>query len=480
MMPFGRQWTVWPSSVVTFLALTGMLSGSSGAAPSFPPPTPTPFCPEGVYRNPSPEEGDRFGAAISGGVAGYVIVGVPGADSGGVSDSGEAHLLLLDRSDPYLAILPNPDPGPGDAFGSSVRLEFAGLIDVLVGAPFDDPGGVTDSGSVYVYDLTPTGGAYRLTLNNPIPYPGAKFGFAIDGSSLDRSALIGAPGIAHVWLVNTLTGVPWQNYTLACPGGGTGFDQTSGFGEAVHLNFNSVVIGRPRQWASGILAVYPETGMAWIHPFFYPASPGCNSLLSAISANNPEARAYDHFGSAVAADDIGEYVYVGAPDADIDGITDAGVIYVFSGYDGTHIHTIRNPFPSPGDRFGARIAAQRPGSLGSMLVGVPGADFGAPDAGVVYYYDSLELLMTILNPDPQPGDHFGEAVSFHQQIMIGAPDADVDGIEDAGIAYWFHVNTVCPSPTPQPTGTPAPTPSPKPAISPSPTPNAASKWTLYE
>src|SRR5262245_45711754 len=85
---------------------------------------------------------------------------------------------LEDRTTPIagdlLRTLGNPAAFGGDQFGGAVAV--AGNL-VVVGAPFDDPGGVPDAGAAYVFNLDT--GALVATLNNPAPAPGDKFGWSV-------------------------------------------------------------------------------------------------------------------------------------------------------------------------------------------------------------------------------------------------------------------------------------------------------------
>ncbi|NQU47949.1 MAG: FG-GAP repeat protein [Planctomycetes bacterium] len=102
--------------------------------------------------------GDRFGSAIS--FAGDVnqdgvddiLVGSPGYDSFSYSDNGAVG--LYSGSDGSL-IWQRTGIGDYSAYGAAVGslgdTNFDGIPDVMVAAPYADPGGITNAGSVYVY-----------------------------------------------------------------------------------------------------------------------------------------------------------------------------------------------------------------------------------------------------------------------------------------------------------------------------------------
>src|SRR5436190_1355607 len=111
--------------------------------------------------NPAPLPADQFGLSVA--VAGNrMVVGAPFDDPGGVTDAGRAYLAgftggtLLGGG----STASNPSPNAGDRFGAAVGVTIFG--ELLAGAPGDDPGGVTDAGTVYVYDSNAQAITYTL------------------------------------------------------------------------------------------------------------------------------------------------------------------------------------------------------------------------------------------------------------------------------------------------------------------------------
>jgi hypothetical protein len=73
-----------------------------------------------------------------------------------------------------------------------------------------------------------------------------------------------------------------------------------------------------------------------------------------------------------------------------------------------------NPASGDSDLYGRCVAA----ADGKTLVGAPGDDTGASDAGVAYLFDASGALpRTFENPEPAAGDQFGSAVA----MVGGAP-----------------------------------------------------------
>jgi hypothetical protein len=150
--------------------------------------------------------------------------------------------------------------------------------------------------------------------------------------------------------------------------------------------------------------------------------------------------AEDRAGASVAL--FGDVVLVGRPGADVAGVgADAGTVAVYARLDPGWVEGA--PFLAPqgaaGDRFGEAIA------LGDnlALVGAPGDDHGAPDAGAVYLYervgDEWSLAARLLAPDPTPGAGFGaSAAAYVSSAVVGAPGAPSAGLGGAGAVYVFE------------------------------------------
>jgi predicted Ser/Thr protein kinase len=108
--------------------------------------------------------------------------------------------------------------------------------------------------------------------------------------------------------------------------------------------------------------------------------------------------------------------------------------------------TLRNPSPDPGDEFGRSVGVVGDGKI---IVGATYDDTYGSDAGIAYLFDGRtgELLHTF--PDPKnathatlhSGDAFGEYVAgVGSDILIGAP-LDDSRARDAGAAYLFDGTT---------------------------------------
>ena len=139
-----------------------------------------PWVPVAALKNPSPTEGANFGNAVA--IADdRVVVGASGA---GTSGAGAAFLYDLSTSKPDLpiAVLHNPSPSAGGAFGRSVAISGTRVV---IGTQL--------SGKAYVYDFASVTPAQPVaTLLDPAPGAGNNFSkaVAIEGTTV----ALGSPG----------------------------------------------------------------------------------------------------------------------------------------------------------------------------------------------------------------------------------------------------------------------------------------------
>lgn len=173
---------------------------------------------------------------------------------------------------------------------------------------------------------------------------------------------------------------------------------------------------------------------ALLLPFLpFPAATAGNA------ACGPQTRA-DFTGDGV--DDI----VAGAPFAAVNDLPGAGAVQVVSGQ---HVTAIGAPPPAAGDGFGWSVAIGRldDDDCADLVVGAPYADVdGVVDAGAVYIiYSRGERTQRIVAPKPQKDAHFGWSLAYSPDdggvVAIGAPYEDDDGIRDAGAVYLFKGNT---------------------------------------
>ena len=309
-----------------------------------------------------------------------------------------------------------PTPAVGNDFGCYVA---AVGNNVLIGAWRDDTG-ATDAGAAYLFDGS-TGNLLR-TFQKPTPAEGDEFGWSV--AAVSDNVLIGAPydntgatDAGAAYLFDGSTGNLLRTLTNPTPA------ESAGFGCSVASVGNNVLVG-----AYGADAGATDAGAAYL----FDGSTG--NLLRTFQ--KPMPAAYDWFGSSVGA--VGNNVLVVARRDDT-GATDAGAAYLFDGSTGALLATFLNPTPATGDDFGCSVAAVG----NNVLIGTPGDDADATDAGATYLFDGSTgtLLRTFLNPTPAASQWFGFSVAaVGDNVLVAAPWDDA-GATDAPAAYLFDGST---------------------------------------
>ena len=174
---------------------------------------------------------------------------------------------------------------------------------------------------------------------------------------------------------------------------------------------------------------------------------GESSWLEPAILFAPDARSGDLFGSTVAL--AGDLLVVGALNADVDGLSDAGAAYLFRrAADGTWAFEAKlaRAAPAAADRFGTAVAVRD----GLVAVGAPLANAGGvTDSGEVTVFRSdagAWLPVTTLGPEPRTsGDKFGQAVAMggpagQPLLAVGAIGDDEPSRSACGAVYAFTLD----------------------------------------
>lgn len=396
--------------------------------------SPTPQVPELVLANPSPASEDCFGVAVA--VAGDRVVVSAYQDDTGASNSGRVY--VFDLSLPNLAtptmMLSRPGAAVNDGFGNSLALSGD---KVVIGVETADAS-FDNSGSALVYDLSsPTPTVPFATLQNPAPSVGCYFGtsVSISGNTVAVGAyrdatVVGYGGACYV-------------YDLVGPSPGVPVhtlkkqSPASGdlFGNAVSLSGSKVLVA----------ASHDDTGDSEAgNSFLFDLSSG-TPLVPVSTFSNPVKGSADRFGAAVAIH--GDRVVIGSPDSDT-GASAAGRVRIHdlsSASPGQAVAALENPDPSAGDGHGGAVSI----SGNWVAVGAAGEDSGAADAGKVYVYDLMAVdpgmpAVSLPNPHPAATDGFGSAVAVLGNHLVVGVGNDDEGAANSGRAYLFDLSGTTP------------------------------------
>ena len=378
--------------------------------------------------NPAPAGDDQFGysVAISGD---YAIVGAYFDDPSGVTDAGSAYIYFRNGTAWSLqATLPNPAPAQDDNFGNSVAIsgDYA-----IVGAFGDDPSGVTNAGSAYIYFRSGTTWSLQATLPNPEPAQNDRFGYsvaisgdyAIVGAFEDDPSGVTNAGSAYIYF---RSGTTWS-LQATLPNPAPAADDRFGFSVAISGDY--AIVGAFEDDPSGVT----NAGSAYIY-----FRSGTTWSLQATLPNPAPAQA-DRFGFSVAIS--GDYAIVGAYFDDPSGVTDAGSAYIYfrNGTNWSLQATLPNPAPAGSDQFGFSVAISGDFAIVGANLDDPS---GVGNAGSAYIYfrsgTTWSLQATLPNPAPAADDRFGFSVAISgDYAIVGANLDDPSGVTNAGSAYIY-------------------------------------------
>jgi uncharacterized repeat protein (TIGR01451 family) len=375
---------------------------------------------------PDPADDDRFGAsvAIDGGT---VVVGANGDDGPGESASaGSAHVFTREAAawSHQQRLTASPEH---TLFGGSVAIRG----DLLVaGAP------TTGEGSGAAYLFTRDGGVWSeqqvFWASNDDSWDDYGSSVAIGADTIvvgamgDYDEVDGTFGAAYVF---THDGSEWTQQQKLIPSAPT-FD----FGVSLSLGDDTMVvgaIGNASGFRSGEAYVFTRSGGVWTE----------QQKLVADDADEE-----DNFGSSVSIS--GDTLVVGA-NGDADAGQESGSAYVFARGGGTWVQQqkLTAGDADAGAGFGTAVSIDS----GTLIVGAPGDDEVSMNAGAGYsfgssagtWHESSEKLLspTVFGAYGAPYDRFGAVVAADgDYLVVGTPDRDGGGQENAGAVYVFARN----------------------------------------
>ena len=320
---------------------------------------------------------------------------------------------------------------PGTEFGNAI----SALGNWVIAGAYRDasPGNesIWDCGSFRMMKRNGNVWTLKHSVNDPDAITNDFFGYSvgmtpshvISGAPYANMPGISDQGKAFIYTYDSIS-IALQTNLLASDGQANDF-----FGQAVAVYGDYAIVGAPGNDILGInnigrAYIYNRTGASWPESQILTPSDG------AID---------DSFGSEVAL--WGDYLAVSSPVKGNNGISIAGKVYVYrkNGSVWTIINQFYSPAPNYGERFGVKL------SIRDNILLVGATDYlgnSADGNGSVYVYvinnNTVTYQATIQASDGEKGDKFGAAIDyFDDNIIVGAPNANVGGSSKHGKAYIF-------------------------------------------
>ncbi len=383
----------------------------------------TPATPTFILRNPTPLGGEQFGysLAISGArvvVSAYLDNNTPGASGGA------AYVYDLSSATPTVPIVTLTDPAPTSSFAFSV--DISGTL-VVAGANFSNVG-ASSAGSAHVFDVasaTPT--VPILSLHNPTPVAGDRFGRAVAISG--NRVLVGVylndtgaadTGCAYVYDVTSATPtVPVHKLNNPTPNTG------DWFGRWLSMSGSRIAIG----------AALDNTGASDAGSVYVYDMTSATPTTPTATLHNPEPAAGDEFGTAI--DISGTRVLVSAY-LDSFGAAGAGSAYLYDLSSGTPlvpVATFRNPTPAAQDQYGSGVSIDG----GLLAVGAQLDDTVAMDKGHVYVYGMPPDIVVEQPVGTSLTDGSATAVSFGDFLFGASSPTRIFTVRNTGSTQLLNL-----------------------------------------
>jgi WD40 repeat protein len=324
-----------------------------------------------TFENPTPASNDQFGGAVS--ISGNQAL--VGAQNDALGGSGSGVAYLYDATTGALTrTIANPGSAPAsDHFGHAVAITGNQALISATG----DATGAANAGTAYLFDTTT--GAVQQTFHNPTPASGDNFGFAVALSG--NRALIStinddtaALNAGAAYLYDTTTGALLHTFLNPTPELNNAFGNNDNFGFSVALSSTRIAIGAPNEGVNGF-----HNGAVYLYDL------ATFDLLATLVIPTPNSDTEEFLGNAVALSD--QYVLAGAPFRNQGPATsqkDLGAAFLFDAITGAFLQEIDDTAPTSGDRFGFTVALDG----GDALIGAQTDLVDAIRPGQVFAYST--------------------------------------------------------------------------------------------
>jgi hypothetical protein len=315
-----------------------------------------------------------------------IVAGSYTADPGGIADAGAAYIYkLVGGSYVYQQEITASDKAANDQFGFSTAVSSDGTT-IIVGTPNDDPGGLSNQGSAYIFDWNGSTWSQTQNIVQSDALASGSFGHGVAISDDGTVAAVGAgyhdsPGTDDgAVYIFTKSGGTWsQTQKMYASDYASQTSQFLGLNISMAGDGSMVVAGAPYSDTGGTDAgatyIFVKSGGVW------PVTETQKIVAS-------DAAADDRFGWTVATSQNGDRIIVAATYEDTNN-SNKGKIYVFDRSNGTWTETRNhdNPHSASASHIGWSTAVSSDG--GVYLAGIPFDDF---DGGSSADYGSVRIF----------------------------------------------------------------------------------------
>jgi len=341
-------------------------------------------------------------------------------------DTGAAYIFVRDGLVWSQEAILEASVSAGSLLGNRVDISSDGNT-VVLGAPGNDLI-QNDQGSLVIFTRSGSTWSEEQHLVHPTPATTNSYlGYSVALSDDGNTVVAGSygddtnQGAVHVW---TRSGTTWTYLEkLTYTSGGVG--DRIGVAASISGDGNYIWAGAPWESAStGYAVEWKLTAGVYVE----------NAQITAVS---PVAG--ENFSYNVVPNYDGSYIYVGAWSADVDGISGAGRVDIFSRSGGVPVFSssIENPTPSAGDSFGGAIGINKYGDR--FIISAVSEDIDASNAGGAYEYSrsgaTTTFVKRLIPSEASVNDYIGRSAisSNGQYAVLTSVDDDVTFIDQGSV-----------------------------------------------
>ena len=370
-----------------------------------------------------------------------LVVGAYGDDDNAVN-SGSVHVYDLTKTindEEFERKIIASDGAAGDHFSHSVAIDGTKIV---ANAYNDDDNG-KDSGSVYVYDLTKNiedeGFETKITASDGVNNDLFGISVALNGTTLVVGSNLdddngSESGSVYVYdLTKNIEGEGFETKITASDGAESDY-----FGVSVAIDGNTLVVGAYNDDDNG-----NDSGSVYVfNGTFGSGNTDTEDPITETKLTASDGGQYDYFGFSIAID--GTTLVVGAL-VDDDKGPDSGSVYVYDLTKTPEDDGFETKItPSDGaasDYFGVSVAIDGT----TLVVGAYGDDDNGPQSGSVYVYDLTKTIndeefeRKITASDGASSDQFGQSVALNGTTLVVGAHLDNDKGTNSGSVYVYDL-----------------------------------------